>query len=405
MRYAYVKTNHVVDEFRRVIAQPHIDLEGGPDAYVANFLKIVGDSPTLLLSVHFQPEHDAKCKEKNIEAWSFYWRSRWLRSLGKYAKKPIFTLGRRIYISIRICYLLIKLRPNYIYCWAHSFPLWSAYLASRICHSAFVYSRHTRIFWEHQPWYLRVTDIVDQWIMRRASSVVVHGPYLKEQIIRVGVDPNRVYEYNWGFKHLQSGDTLPKLGLHINRVVSQRVILFIGRIQKEKGVYDLLDAFEGIHNATSNKVILVYAGQGTDLAGITKQVEERGLQNVVSFLGMLQHSSLASVIEKAMVVVTPTRTEFPEGRCMAVMEALVMGVPVIAPEWGPFPYLVENESNGLLFKPNSIKELENAIFRIINDEQLYNELRLGARISGEKLRSPVMGFMEAVQKAFANSPT
>ena len=59
------------------------------------------------------------------------------------------------------------------------------------------------------------------------------------------------------------------------------------------------------------------------------------------------------------MVVTPTQSQFPEGRCMATMEGLVMGVPVIAPNFGPFPFLVKHGENGLLFEPDSSHDIQD----------------------------------------------
>jgi len=82
------------------------------------------------------------------------------------------------------------------------------------------------------------------------------------------------------------------------------------------------------------------------------------------------------------------------------MEALVMGVPVIAPDWGPFPYLVRNEQNGLLFMGDSVDELTRAIVRVLDDGELYVKLRQGADASGKELRNPAVGFTQAVNAAF-----
>ena len=85
---------------------------------------------------------------------------------------------------------------------------------------------------------------------------------------------------------------------------------------------------------------------------------------------------------------------------MATMEALVMGVPVIAPDWGPFPYLIRNEQNGLLFMGDSVEELKGAILRVLDDGELYEQLRQGADASCYELRNPAIGFLQAVNAAF-----
>jgi glycosyltransferase involved in cell wall biosynthesis len=399
VKYAYLKTNHSVQELQRVCADPDQILEGGPDAYVSNFVRLANGNPGLLLSVHFSPEEDAITRLCNIEARSFYWRSRRLKWLGSLAKTPIGTFTTRLVTSLKILLVLVRFRPTQLLCWAHSFPLWAAFIAARVSRCPFVYSRHTRIIGHNEPWYLRLTNIVDEWIMRHAGAVVVHGPYLRQQMLEIGVEPERLFEFNWAFGHLskerQASEALPE----INKDGSRYVVLFVGRIQKDKGVFDLLDACTD-RLRDSPDTLLVFAGEGSDSQELARRIAERGLQQQVLLLGMLPHSKLSGVIRQATVVVTPTRTNFPEGRCMATMEALVMGVPVIAPDWGPFPYLVRNEQNGLLFMGDSVDELKRAIVRVLDDGELYVRLRQGADASGKELRNPAVGFLQAVNAAF-----
>ena len=91
---------------------------------------------------------------------------------------------------------------------------------------------------------------------------------------------------------------------------------------------------------------------------------------------------------------------------MSVMEGLVMGLPVIAPEFGPFPYLVKDKINGLLYEPDSVEQLSLAINLLLDDYELYKKLSAGARSSGEQLKTAPTGFAEAIAAAmkFAARP-
>ena len=53
---------------------------------------------------------------------------------------------------------------------------------------------------------------------------------------------------------------------------------------------------------------------------------------------------------------------------MSVMEGLVMGLPVIAPNFGPFPYLVKDRVNGLLYVPDSVEQLGRTIDLLLDDD-------------------------------------
>jgi glycosyltransferase involved in cell wall biosynthesis len=82
------------------------------------------------------------------------------------------------------------------------------------------------------------------------------------------------------------------------------------------------------------------------------------------------------------------------------MESFYVGTPVIAPNYGPFPYLVEHEINGLLYETDNINALSAAIQRILSDQELLKRLRIGAKESGHKLINPGLSFSSAIHLAF-----
>jgi glycosyltransferase involved in cell wall biosynthesis len=114
---------------------------------------------------------------------------------------------------------------------------------------------------------------------------------------------------------------------------------------------------------------------------------------------MIPHDQIPYLIRDCYVVVTPSRSEFSEGRCMAAMEGLVMGKPVIAPGSGPFPFLVKDNQNGLLFHPDSTDSLYKRINQIVKDKELYAQLKKGAEETGKSLTEAKTNFSKAVVTA------
>lgn len=90
---------------------------------------------------------------------------------------------------------------------------------------------------------------------------------------------------------------------------------------------------------------------------------------------------------------------------MVVLESMAMGVPVIAPNHGPFPYAVSHERNGLLYEADNAKSLSDCLMRITSDKELRDELRAGALAEAARLRDQQTAFATAVARAFnsANS--
>jgi glycosyltransferase involved in cell wall biosynthesis len=117
-------------------------------------------------------------------------------------------------------------------------------------------------------------------------------------------------------------------------------------------------------------------------------------------MGRIEHGQLATYVAESYVVVTPTRREFPEGRCMSAIEALVLGVPVVAPAFGPFEFLIEEGKNGLLYEANNMEALVSSLRTILGDTALRDELAAGAQGSREKLIQPERSFSEAMAEGF-----
>lgn len=86
---------------------------------------------------------------------------------------------------------------------------------------------------------------------------------------------------------------------------------------------------------------------------------------------------------------------------MVLMEAFVMGVPVIAPDYGPFPYLVEHDINGYLYEPNSVDDLTKYLDIAISNKSEYSKIRQGAKQTGAGLMVPGLSFSQAVNRAFS----
>jgi glycosyltransferase involved in cell wall biosynthesis len=77
-----------------------------------------------------------------------------------------------------------------------------------------------------------------------------------------------------------------------------------------------------------------------------------------------------------------------------------MGIPVVAPNFGPFQYLVKDRTNGLLYQPDSIERLADTIDEALDDRTLYARLQVGAAQTGRELSGAQVNFFDAIKSAF-----
>lgn len=388
IRYAYLKNGDALEQFVRINAQSATMTTGGPDAFLSDFLRIAQPHPVLLLS---WSNRIATHRSKDLTVHVFKNSSGLL--------KPFGTIIVRVVSALRTWILLSKFRPTRVLCGSIGMPLWVCFMYARVHAIPFVHSLHNRIEFNQGGFLKAYAARINKWILRNSAGLICHGPYLRQQLIEIGVPESRITEFDSGSRDILSDTPHHDDATDLTDGGRREVILFIGRVDKDKGVFDLLEAFAEIAKKIPHSQ-LVYVGAGPALEPLRHATERLGLKHRIVFLGYIAHEKLGPLIRQAKVIVTPTKSHFPEGRCMAAMEGLALGIPVIAPNFGPFPYLVKDGLNGLLFTPDSVPDLHDKLYRLLSDTSLFNDLKQGALTSCNNLLDAHCGFAEAASKAF-----
>jgi glycosyltransferase involved in cell wall biosynthesis len=155
-------------------------------------------------------------------------------------------------------------------------------------------------------------------------------------------------------------------------------VLFVGRLEKVKGIDILLRATEYIMKTYSRNIKIGIVGTGTLLRDLKKlSVDLRVIDNV-EFLGPRQ--DILRLIDQSSVFVLPSRWE---GLSISILESMSRGVPAIATSVGGIPEIISDGNDGLLVPPEDPVALADALLILLNDEKL--RARLG-RNAYEKVR-------------------
>lgn len=127
--------------------------------------------------------------------------------------------------------------------------------------------------------------------------------------------------------------------------------LYIGRLSKEKGILNLIEAYSSILN---NKLYI--AGDGPEREKIEEIIERRHLKDKIILLGYINQDEVKEYLRNARFIVVPSI--WYENCPYSIMEALAIGKPVIGANIAGIPELVKDKVNGLLYKYDSISDLE-----------------------------------------------
>lgn len=170
---------------------------------------------------------------------------------------------------------------------------------------------------------------------------------------------------------------------------TERQLLFVGRLERGKGLDDLIEALPSIPSAR-----LTVVGDGVDRA----RLEALASGRPVCFLGWKSHAELAEQYRCASVVVLPS--SLVEGLPNVVLEAMAFGRPVVATRNGGILDVVQDGVNGALVEPGSPTQLSAAICWLLADNDRLRTLGLAARHTATAYAwETVVPLLEAALKA------
>jgi glycosyltransferase involved in cell wall biosynthesis len=135
------------------------------------------------------------------------------------------------------------------------------------------------------------------------------------------------------------------------------------RLSPEKGFTFLIRALK-ILTDKGHSLELRLAGDGPSRAQLDRLARDLGVVDRVHFLGYMGEDAINKELRAADLFVLPS---FVEGVPVSAMEAMAMGVPVIATNIGATSELVEDRKTGLLVRPSDAEALAEAVIMLIRD--------------------------------------
>jgi 1,2-diacylglycerol 3-alpha-glucosyltransferase len=225
--------------------------------------------------------------------------------------------------------------------------------------------------------YLHLPGIAERWLQRfawrqfvrvfeqldfvttptRTAAALLVKAGLKKKVVAVscGIDLERFKPTNDG-AYLRRRFALP---------TDKPVLLYVGRLDKEKRIDMILRALPDISRATG--VHLVLAGIGKEKRNLEELAERLDIQQTVTFTGFVPDEDLQNIYGVADLFATAGIAEL---QSIVTMEAMASGLPVVAVNAMALPELVHDGENGYLFSDGDGQMFTEKVIAILSDQAM-----------------------------------
>jgi glycosyltransferase involved in cell wall biosynthesis len=156
------------------------------------------------------------------------------------------------------------------------------------------------------------------------------------------------------------------------------LLLTVGRLTVQKGHTVLLKAIAKIPN-DSPSVVFAFAGEGKQREILKSEATALGISDRIRFLGV--RKDIAQLLLASDIFVQPSLWE---GLSLAMLEALLSGIPVLATKVEGVVDVIENEQHGILVSPDDADALAEGVSRLIGDKKLRTRLGRAGQSHAER---------------------
>ncbi|WP_349400305.1 glycosyltransferase [Clostridium perfringens] len=179
-------------------------------------------------------------------------------------------------------------------------------------------------------------------------------------------------------------------------------ILFLGKVCKEKGVYDLINA---ISNINEDQIKVNILGDG-ELENLKILIKNKKLTEKCNVLGWVNNDVIDKFLKRSCFLVLPS---YHEGMPFSILEAMAYGLPIISTSIGSIPKIITENKNGFLINPGDINDLTEKIIILLKDKELRkfmsrnNKKCIDENYSMEKSMEDIFSVYKEVIKDEENS--
>jgi glycosyltransferase involved in cell wall biosynthesis len=147
------------------------------------------------------------------------------------------------------------------------------------------------------------------------------------------------------------------------------IITYVGRLDAEKHLWVLLEAFAKV--LKSKEAHLLVVGDGTDRLNLRDQAYQLGIMDHISFAGLVSEDDKVALHQVGTVFAMPSPMEL---QSIATLEAMASGQPIVAVDAGALSELCQDQRNGFLCDRDDYEQMADGLLKIISDPGLRHKM-------------------------------
>lgn len=201
-------------------------------------------------------------------------------------------------------------------------------------------------------------------LLQATTKLLAISKQEAEFCARNGMDTKKITQIYMGIDFDAACGLSPKPGdfkakYHIN----ERMILFLGRLHKSKGIDTVVEAFFRLTKETNDVMLVIVGSDEGYRKRLEKLIERLGIENHVKFIGYVDHlDKLCAYADAELFVHT---VKYMGGVGLTPLEAIMCGTPVVVTkECGE---IVQEADCGYIVEYGDIEDLKNKMMRLLED--------------------------------------
>ena len=182
------------------------------------------------------------------------------------------------------------------------------------------------------------------------------------------------------------------------------VISYVGRLDAEKHISVLIDSFARLQEISNLPPLhLLIVGSGTESERLQNQVHELGINSKVTFTGRVTDDEIVELHKVGDVFCMPSPAEL---QCIAALEAMASGKPVVAVNAGALYELCQDGRNGFLCEKDDVEGIAAALETLARDEKMRAKYgKESLKIASEHDMETTLNTFETIYKRVIQTKT